>query len=384
MQYVAVVSSFRAKTIPVSNNTQNDEVHLTFTYGDLSESDVKKRENNFTGYDATISNYTPNPATDNCFWKTTDYTYTTVETNESLTPRIIIKRTYNRFHLLISETITRDSSEYYRETTQYTYGNMTPSVDINGQTSPKYMLWTSGEKKYEKIKEGAVVAGQTRTEIRTCVHDDWGNLTSDKAPSGIEHQYVWYPAAGEADKCDAAPFDMPAYLKLLTIIPDQAATVKPASKTKRYTYSKVSGNNSSYTLPPSTYDPLGLPVTVYIYPFGLYPKEVTENDVLMATCAYKAPGTTFQDRLLTGALLSTTHTLSTTDSSSPPKTTTVVTQQLNSWNINNNFTTLTHGRSITSQETVTTGSNPPVIELPETRRGRKRSTDWQMADWRNA
>ncbi|EOC9367804.1 hypothetical protein ACJCHP_004509 [Enterobacter asburiae] len=382
MQYVAVVDSFRGKVIPIANTSidttqNNDEIYQTYTYGDLSESEVNKRENNFTGYDGTNPNYTPNTATDNCFWKTTDYIYTTVETNENLSPKLITTRKYNRFHLLVSEIKTLDSSEYYRETTIYTYGNIIPDKDINGQASPQYMLWTTCATTYDKIKNGTVVPGQTRTETRTCVHDDWGNLLTDTAPSGIKHQYEWYPAAGETDKCAAAPFNMPAYLKLLTIIPDQAAAVKPANKTKGYTYYKVSGNNSSYQLPPATSP---TPETVNISPFGLYPEKITENSVDMATHAYQATGTTFKERVLTGALLSTTHTLGTTDSSTPANTTTVVTQQLNSWNINDNYTILTHGLSTTTQKSVTTGGGTPVKDPLKTRR--RETAEYRLADGR--
>lgn len=342
MQYISVVKSLQFTAQPIPDYTTGS----TLKAGDLFQTFSFTGENNFTGY-SNAESYTPQPDRDNCLLKAEDYTYTTVEEKDFRNYKLKITRTYNRFHLLTEEIKDYDHSEYFRETNIYTYGYLTTPGNIDLQTDSRFAFWTTRTTTYEKIKNGAVEVGKTRSETWVREYDDWGDLTKEKKPSGIEEQYVYYSEYGETG-CDAAPAGLRCYLKTVAVVGKQM----PSNKVKNFKYTKVSGNNSSFTLiKPPEYT--GTDKTVNVNPFVLLPSEVNENSTLTKTSSYNPTGTTFIARMLTGVLTGVTNTATALE--------TVLNEE---WEIDPAYTTLTHKRKIDSK--VLPGTNVQTRRIEET------------------
>ncbi|EOC9367806.1 hypothetical protein ACJCHP_004511 [Enterobacter asburiae] len=355
MQYIPVVKSLQYTAQSIPDHTTGS----TLKAGDLFQTFSFTGENNFTGYSGADS-YTPQLNRDNCLLKAEDYTYTTVEEMDFRSYKLKTTRTYNRFHLMTEEIKDYDRSEYFREKNVYIYGyidkDLTEPGNIDAQTDCRFAFWTTRTTTYEKIKNGALEAGKTRSETWTREYDDWGNLTKEKAASGIENQYVYYSENGEAGSCDAAPSGLRCYLKTATVVGKQM----PANKVKEYKYTKVSGNNSAFILiEPPEYT--GSDITVNVNPFALLPSEVKENTTLIKTNSYKPTGPTFIERMLTGVLTGVRNT-----------TTALETNLKESWEIDPAYTTLTHKRWIESKvlpgtETLTRRIDASVQRLADGR-----------------
>jgi hypothetical protein len=348
MQYIPAVKTYQFSAESIPDHTTGP----TLKAGDIFQTFSFPGENNFSGY-SSVAAYTPQLNRDNCLLKAEDYTYTTVEEMDFRSYKLKTTRTYNRFHLMTEEIKDYDHSEYFREKNVYTYSyidkDLSSPGNIDAQTDCRFAFWTTRTTTYEKIKNGAVEAGKTRSETWTREYDDWGNLTKEIAPSGIENQYVYYSENGETG-CDAAPSGLRCYLKTARVVGKQMPADKV--KVKEYKYTKVSGNNSSFVLiAPPEYT--GGEKTVNVNPFVLLPIEVKENTTLIKTNSYKPTGTTFIARMLTGVLTGVTNT-----------TTALETVLNEEWVINPEYTTLTHKRKLDSK--VLPGTNTQTRRIDET------------------
>lgn len=332
MQYIPVVQALCCSPISIAY----DEKVKSLLLGSYWQEFEYNKDKNFTGYTDTPE-YTPHQGKDNCILHTDDYTYTSTETRGCNQNIQVIKKTYNRFHLLIREVTDYRSSSYFRVTKVYTYAHIMTGQDISGQPA-SFHFWTRCDTTYQEVSNGQELPNRSRIESQLREFDNYGNLTSETDPSGIQTVYEYYPATAEIG-CDAAPYGMPCFLKKITIKPNSTTSNnKLAGKEKSYTYTKVSGNSYSYTVaaPPSL--PSGSDKTLNYNSFMLLPFTVFDNNVLMETNSYKASGSTFADKLLTGALTNVSNWSNRMDN-----------ELIYTWSIDSDKALLTQGKEYTYQ-----------------------------------
>lgn len=302
--FVAVVNR-----LEVSNNIPEGEqseslTQLSYTdYDYVSGGAADARKNNFTGYESS-STYRPISGIDNCIRKTGDYRYSVTETINipGLTVERV-RRTYNRFHLLEEVVVTQDSAEYYKTTTSYVYP-ITPDKDISGQ-SKKFSLWTSCTTKFQLVNDGQEVPNASREEVQSREFDDYGNLMSNTATSGIVTTNIYYPADPAATTppkvdCPAAPNGIPCYLEISVTSPNQTAEIKPAPKVQAFTYISITGNPYVVNIDTDSNQPS---VDFSVTPYMVLLKTLTIDNQLMGTYSYYSPPVVVSDPLLAGALL---------------------------------------------------------------------------------
>nr|WP_088325925.1 RHS repeat-associated core domain-containing protein [Bacillus cereus] len=206
-------------TIKGKNNEPSQEI----TYS----SSGSNPERNFTGYKKD-SNYVPVRGADNCILHTDDYKY---EVKESYSD-IEYTRVFNRFHLLVTEYIKKPGEDYNRQENTYEYNKIISGANINGQTNKDFSFWTKKAIKYKNDQNVMRLANTTRS------FDIYGNQLEEVKASGVRVTNVYYPAAGEEDKCPSDPNGFVNHLKSSTI---SAGTEEP--KTTEFTYQSVTGLN---------------------------------------------------------------------------------------------------------------------------------------------
>lgn len=227
------VQEFTYEPIKYSNDTniqvvkkltikgKNTEPSQEITYS----SSGSNPERNFTGY-KNDSNYVPVTGADNCILHTDDYTYQVTETYTD----IKYTRVFNRFHLLVNEYIQKPGETYNRQETTYEYNKIISGANINGQTNKNFSFWTKKTITYKNSQN------QTRSVNTTQSVDDYGNQLEEVQVSGVKVKNIYYPAAGEENKCPQDPNGFVNYLKSSTI---SAGTEE--SKTIEFTYQSVTG-----------------------------------------------------------------------------------------------------------------------------------------------
>lgn len=178
--------------------------------------------NNFTGYS---SGQSMQPGQDNCVLRTDEYTYDVTEKHSD----IKIVRTFNRFHLLISETLSAKDQDVERRTVNFAYP-LLREENINEQNA-NYSLWIQKESLFRDT------SGRQRTISETRAFDNSGNLLS-KSKNGTINVYTYYAAAGE-DGCPADPNGFVRYLKTAYTASDE--NNPPPLKTLTLRYQAVRG-----------------------------------------------------------------------------------------------------------------------------------------------
>lgn len=187
-------------------------------------------ERNFTGYTPGVVMLA---GQDNCILRTDDYKYTVTEIHND----VQYARTFNRFHLLVTEKCRKVIDDGVSITTQFEYP-IVKNKDISQQPA-NYSLWKKSSTTY---REGT--AARVINESRE--YDSHGNLLMSKDVSGVVMNYAYYPQTGEVDRCPADPNGFANYLKEKRTTPNDA----PANiqvKSLQLRYSSVAGLR--YTLP---------------------------------------------------------------------------------------------------------------------------------------
>lgn len=120
-----------------------------------------------------------------------------------------IEKTYNRFHLMISEK-SISNGKVQQKTVDY--------HDVDG-------LDFSGQPAYFQLQKTAVVSyvdtfanATRRTETTHTTYDEFGNLLTQVNPSGAREDYVYYPAEG-AEGCPRNPLGFITALKERSVTP---------------------------------------------------------------------------------------------------------------------------------------------------------------------
>ncbi|MCX4029385.1 RHS repeat protein [Endozoicomonas sp. SM1973] len=145
---------------------------------------------------------------DNLYDRTHDYCYQSTEQRDNQ----LIKRVYNRFHLLITEEIHDNNKNIMVARRQLGYrADCTQPFD---KQLAIYALPTSDITTYFSRN------GEERTEAFHYEYDEYGNLISSMDPFGITQRYEYYSAKGE-DGCPASPTQTPIYLKQKQTFPSE-------------------------------------------------------------------------------------------------------------------------------------------------------------------
>lgn len=132
------------------------------------------------------------------------------------------KRTYNKFHLLVSEVTTCGES-VASVTTDYHCEVGKPFTEQPAQ----FRMPKSQTRGYANS-----VTGQKRTETTTTEFDAAGNLLSQVDASGVSTQFEYYPAS-DSEGCPKDPLGFIRFLKQKTVVP---AAGGGASTITRYRY----------------------------------------------------------------------------------------------------------------------------------------------------
>lgn len=182
---------------------------------------------NFLGY-GVLKKYNPNE--DGLLELEEEYKYNSVETqnNES------IRRTYNKFHLLITESNTEAFlGDLYRQNTIDYYAF--PGKSITKQPAqykfPKKMITLYFNN------------GRNREDIIETTYDQYGNETYHKSNYGIITENEYYPAQGETGKAPKTESGFPYLLKRQRIIPSEKNRTGEEREIRTYyTYKNLTQN----------------------------------------------------------------------------------------------------------------------------------------------
>ena len=248
-QTVNVVS----KLVTMGNDpAQSDKVSVTYEYSD----------NNFTGY-PLVKNQQPNR--DNCIYRDDAFTYRVTEVNDD----IKIKRTFNRFHLLVEEERIDTRTRARHSLTTFAYP-LVEGQDINGQPG-NFSFWTRKATFYTNETDG------TREVFETRSFDLFGNLLSHQDVSGVTTANIFYPADSSAEAgCPPTPNGyFVCHLKRAEI----TSAIDPGEmKTLELKYKEIQG--LSYISPI-----LSSPPTI-VRPYMVRVVESTANGITLSTADY--------------------------------------------------------------------------------------------------
>nr|WP_314876549.1 hypothetical protein [uncultured Pseudomonas sp.] len=161
-------------------------------------------EHNFLGFGSDQA-YDWENGQDNLYQVESDYQYQVIETLSDAHGRVLdrIERTWDRFHLLLSESHRSGDCEV-RTSTRY---GVEPSLDW-AQQPPWCQLPHDVSTTYiDHARDGL-----SRTQTTRYRYDDFGNITHVRYPSGLEESSSYYPASG-AEGCPADPLGMVRQLR---------------------------------------------------------------------------------------------------------------------------------------------------------------------------
>ncbi|WP_341522142.1 hypothetical protein AABC73_01410 [Pseudomonas sp. G.S.17] len=181
-------------------------------------------QSNYLGYGSTAPWQSRG---DNLYQAAGDYEYSSEEllkTGSGADEKVVRRttRTYNRFHLLVSEQ-TIQNGHVVSKTTEY---HQKAGLTFE-QQPPNFQLPRSESTAYRKTAS----PGLERTETNLTEFDDYGNLTKKVLPSGITELYEYFAAEG-GDGCPADPLGMVRWLRIKVVIP--AADRAPAPVISRH------------------------------------------------------------------------------------------------------------------------------------------------------
>ncbi|RQR56718.1 hypothetical protein DIE19_22995 [Burkholderia sp. Bp9126] len=137
----------------------------------------------------------------------------------------VIRRTFNRFHLLVSE----ETNQHGHVALQHTEYDEKPGRPFSEQ-SPQCQLPRRATKSWYL----SAAPGTVREEIVTTRFDDWGNLLEQVDATGTVEQYDYHPAAGDAG-CPPDPLGFVRFVKTKRVTPAPARVAAP-TLTTRHTY----------------------------------------------------------------------------------------------------------------------------------------------------
>lgn len=174
-------------------------------------------QSNYLGYGSTAPWQSRG---DNLYQAAGNYTYSSEEllkAGAGVEEKVVrrTRRTYNRFHLLVSEE-TLQNGHTVSKVIEY---HEQPGLTFEQQPA-NFQLPRTESISYRNTAFPDVV----RSETTITEFDEYGNLTKKVMPSGITEQYEYFPAEG-SDGCPADPLGMVRWLRTKVVMPapDRAA-----------------------------------------------------------------------------------------------------------------------------------------------------------------
>lgn len=128
-----------------------------------------------------------------------------------------VTRSYNGYHLLVSESTLREGKTYTISTEYYARHSATFDEQPDHFALPKSKL--------ESWKDSS----GSRTRVIRWEFDESGNPIKRVAPDGTITKCIYYPSGGEGDACPADPHGFTRYLKRRTITPPRLTGKEPAT-----------------------------------------------------------------------------------------------------------------------------------------------------------
>ncbi|EGB6348797.1 hypothetical protein H7373_004349 [Salmonella enterica] len=182
---------------------------------------------NFLGYNSNFGNWSAD--SDYIYTTLTDYRYGSTETVSDGDVTVSTTRTYNNYHLQVSEETTRQGCTYRTDFNYYAEAD----TFIDGQP-PQFQL------PKQKTETWTDAQGKSRAQVTVSEFDESGNPTRQVSPDGTETVTEWYSAAG-GNGCPAEPNGFVRFMKSQTIMPRQTDYIAPVMQTT-YTY-KTTGDS---------------------------------------------------------------------------------------------------------------------------------------------
>ncbi|WP_164721180.1 RHS repeat-associated core domain-containing protein [Burkholderia stagnalis] len=187
--------------------------------------------NNFMGYGAPGLVW--KDGEDNLYKVLDDYRYGSDETHvtsegDATEAVRVVHRTFNRFHLLVSEE-TNQRGHVALQRTEY---DEKPGRPFSEQ-SPQCQLPLRATKSWYL----SAAPGTAREEVVTTRFDDWGNLLEQVDAAGTVEQYDYYPAEGDTG-CPPDPLGFVRFVRTKRVTPAPGPVAAPTVAT-RYTYAAL-------------------------------------------------------------------------------------------------------------------------------------------------
>ncbi|EJM60157.1 RHS repeat domain-containing protein [Pseudomonas sp. GM48] len=206
------------------SNPRFDQPSITTNY-DFSDA-------NFLGFGAGI-NWSNDG--DNLYRVAANYTYTSTE-RLMLGDRVhsFTVRTYNKFHLLLSQVTTCGDAL----TTRSIEYHQLPGVNLAGQPEQFRM-----PKVETVIHENRRTGVKSPPQVTRTEYDEWGNLLRQTEPSGVTTVCEFYPSTA-SDGCPADPLGFVRFEKQRTVSPATGFASAPTSLT-RYRYDLLTKADSA-------------------------------------------------------------------------------------------------------------------------------------------
>ncbi|HEY3596601.1 MAG TPA: hypothetical protein VGL08_03660 [Paraburkholderia sp.] len=201
-----------------------------------------------TTYEYTSPNYLGygivnswNAAQDNLCTVLSTYTYASTEViqdDDGTEQRT--SRTYNNYHLLINETISKGTCtrstdiEYYAEL-GVEFESQTPQFQARKSIT---MTWSDSGR-----------SQQPRIEVTTTTYDDHGNLLTRQLPDGRTATWTYYPSEGEAENgntgCPPDPNGFVSHAKSKTVRAAQSRFSDEPDELTEYQYISLATRSGS-------------------------------------------------------------------------------------------------------------------------------------------
>lgn len=198
-------------------------------------------EKNFLGYQSGLTCF--NPDEDNLFnCPQNDYKYSSTLTLISNgQASVITQRTYNKYHLMISEVINQKDCRQRKDIEYYAEESLSWQ-----QQSDIYQFPKKVTTRYSSDKNN----GAFRDEQVITNYDSRGNITYKQEPDGTVRVWSYYPDEGETGKCplNPNPFTGVLFCKTETTTPPASDFSTPILQ-KQYTYTAISRADSHAPFP---------------------------------------------------------------------------------------------------------------------------------------
>ncbi|WGV98277.1 RHS repeat protein [Vibrio sp. YMD68] len=189
---------------------------------------VSQYEYSLTNYLGRGSNLKWEDGVDMLFKTESDYRYSSKETVDG---SLLIERTYNKYHLLESETYTRDSALYKEVDLEY-FADLNKSIE---EQPDNYSY-------IQKEKTTYYNNGEQRSEVLEYKFDDYGNCIFERDKDGTETVLDYYPVEGKSGDCPPHPYGFICYLEKTETQP-ASTEYGEESVWKRYRYALITSLN---------------------------------------------------------------------------------------------------------------------------------------------